>query len=130
MLCTYVCSMNMFYTSPRRTDRSTTILQCSLKSSMLTPKIYSLRNIFPNGLPISAQNRPSFVPVYVSVLGLGLTDRSQPMRSSACSADAADVELVSQQEPHFTLFSSFGHTISQQRIVKTSQMTLRDFSMK
>ena len=31
------------------------------------------------------------------MLGLGLTDRSQPIRSSACSADAADVELVSQQ---------------------------------
>ena len=27
----------------------------------------------------------------------GLTDRSQPIRSSASSADPADVELVSQQ---------------------------------
>ena len=32
VLCTYVCSMNTFYTSPRRTDRSTTVLQCSLRS--------------------------------------------------------------------------------------------------
>ena len=62
----------------------------------------------------SALSRPSFVPVCVSVLGLGLTnrtqpirssacsadlgliDQSQPIRSSACSADATDVELVSQ----------------------------------
>ena len=49
---TCVCSMNTFYTSPRRTDRSTIVLQCSLKSSTLTPKIYSLRNIFPNDLPV------------------------------------------------------------------------------
>ena len=35
--------------------------------------------------------------ICVLVLSLGLTDRSQPIRSSACSADAADVELVSQQ---------------------------------
>ena len=49
---TFVCSMNTFYTSPRRTDRSTIVLQCSLKSSTLTPKIYSLRNIFPNDLPV------------------------------------------------------------------------------
>ena len=49
---TCVCSMNTFYTSPRRTDRSTIVLQCSLKSSTLTPKIYSLRNILHNGLPV------------------------------------------------------------------------------
>ena len=75
-----------------------TVLQCSLKSSALTPKIYSLWNIFSNGLPVSALNRPSFVLVCVSVLGLGLTDRSQPIRSSASSADAADVELVCQHQ--------------------------------
>ena len=40
----YVCSVHtcvqwtLFYTSPRRTDRSTAILQCSLKSSTLIPK--------------------------------------------------------------------------------------------
>ena len=39
VLCTYVCSMNTFYTSPSRTARSITVLQCSLKSSTLTPKI-------------------------------------------------------------------------------------------
>ena len=81
---TCVCSMNTLYTSPRRTDRSTTVLQCSLKSSTLTPKF--------NGLPVSAPNRP----FYASVCVPGLTDRSQPIRSSTCSADPADVELVSQ----------------------------------
>ena len=94
--------MNTFYTSPRRTDKSTTVPQCSIMSSTLTPKIYSLRNIFPNGLSVSTPNRPSFAPVCVSVLGLGLTYRSQPIRSSASSAKPADVDLVSQ---HFT----YGH---------------------
>ena len=58
----------------------------------------------------SAPSRPSFVPVCVSVLGLGLTDRSQPIRSSACSADAADVELVSQHplKLNLGLFRIFG----------------------
>ena len=42
----------------------------------LTPKIYSLRNIFPNGLSVSAPNRPSFIPVCVPVHVLSLTDRS------------------------------------------------------
>ena len=52
ILLTCVCSMNTFYTSPRRTDRSTTVLQCSLKISTLTPKISSLRNIFPRGVAL------------------------------------------------------------------------------
>ena len=85
-LYTCVCSMNMFYTTPRWTDRSTIVLQCSLRSSTLTPKIYSR---------FSAPNRPSFTPVCVSVLSR--TDRSQQIRFSASSADPADVELVSQQ---------------------------------
>ena len=37
---------------------------------------------------------PVCAPVYAPDL---LTDRSQPIRSSACSADPADVEFVSQQ---------------------------------
>ena len=41
----------------------------------------------------------SYAPVCVQVYILGLTDRSQPIWSSACSTDPADVELVSQQEP-------------------------------
>ena len=76
--CIHMCSMNMFYTSPRRTDRSTIVLQCSLRAPTLTPKIYSSRH--PGSLHRT-----------------GLTDRSQPIRSSASSADPTDVELVSQQ---------------------------------
>ena len=82
--CTYMCLMNTFYTSPRRTDRSTIVLQCSLKSSTLTPK-----NIFLAGY---LSSRPPG-----SLHRTGLTDRSQPIRSSASSADPADFELVSQQ---------------------------------
>ena len=49
--CTCVCSINTFYTSPRRTDRSTIVLQCSLRAPTLTPKIYSSR--------FSTQNWPN-----------------------------------------------------------------------
>ena len=55
--------------------------------------------MFPDGLPVSTPNWPAFAPVYVSVLGLGLTDRSQQIRCSVFSADAVDVELVSQHSP-------------------------------
>ena len=80
--CTCVCSMNTFYTSPRRTDRSTIVLQCSLMSSTLTPKIYSLRNIFPNDLPVLCT-----ISVFLRTdLHLGRTDlrlntRPRPHRS-------------------------------------------------
>ena len=48
-----------------------------IKSPYTNSQIYSSRNIFPNNL----------------------TDWSQPIRSSASSADPADVELVSQHRP-------------------------------
>ena len=69
--------MNTFIQVLRRTDKSTIVLQCSLKSSTLTPKIYFLRNIFPNGLPVSTPSRPSFAPVCVPVHVLG-PNRSGP----------------------------------------------------
>ena len=97
--------MNTFYTSPRGTDRSNTVLQCSLKSSTLTPKLYSLRNIFPNDLPVSALNRPSFVPVCVSVLGLGLTDPVLGLLSR-CSACLSTLPL----KLNLRLFGIFGLT--------------------
>ena len=72
---TCVCSMNTFYTSPRRIDRSTIVLQCSLKRSTLTPKIYSLRNIFPNRLPVLC-TEPAFLRT-----GLRTGLRIRPNRS-------------------------------------------------
>ena len=88
--------MPKFYTSPFRTDRST-----DSTSMLIKELLHKLPNIFlteylSNGLLVSAPNQPSYAPVCVSVHVLGLTDRSQPIWSSACSADAADVELVSQ----------------------------------
>ena len=77
-----------FYTSPKRTDRSTDSTSMLIKSPYTNSQIYSSRNIFPNDLPVYA---------------LGLTDRSQPIRSSASSADPADVELVSQHSPQAQL---------------------------
>ena len=55
-----------------------------IKSSYTNSKIYSSRNIFTDVLPVLCTE-----PV--------LTDRSQPIRSSASSADPAVVEVVSQQ---------------------------------
>ena len=59
----------------RRTDRSTIVLQCSLKSSTLTPKIYSLRNILHNGLPVLC-TEPAFLRT-----GLRTSLRTRPNRS-------------------------------------------------
>ena len=96
-LFTCVCSLNTFYTSPFRTDIST-----DSTSMLIKELLHKLPNIFlmeylSNGLPVSRPNRPSFAPVCIPVHVLGLTDRSQPIRSSTSSANAADVELVSQQ---------------------------------
>ena len=79
-----------------------TVLQCSLKSSYKNSQIYSSRNIFPTASRFTHRSGPSYAPVSVPVSALGLTDRSQPIRSSASSADAADVELVSQQKSNVT----------------------------
>ena len=92
-----VCSMHTFIQVLTRTDRITIVLQCSLRAPTLTPKY------IPSGISLlassrfSAQNRRIRSVPTDSVLGL--TDRSQPIRFSASSADPADVELVSQQ-PH------------------------------
>ena len=72
-----VCSMHTFIQVREGLTEVPTVLKCSLKSSYTNSQnIYSLRNIFPNGLPVSAPNRPSFAPVYVPVHVLGLTNRS------------------------------------------------------
>ena len=96
MLCTYVCSMNTFYTNPRRTDRSTTVLQCSLKSSTLTPKIYSLQNIFPNGLPVSASRySASASPIGPNRYGPRLAQPMRPMLSLSLNSNALEYLQVS-----------------------------------
>ena len=81
-----VCSMHTFIQVLTRTDRSTIVLQCSLRAPTQTPKY------IPYGISFFAS---PIGPKTNSVLGL--TDRSIPTRSSASSADLADVELVSQQ---------------------------------
>ena len=99
--------MNTFYTSPRRTDRSTIVLQCSLRAPTLTPKIYSLRNIFTNDLPVLC-TEPAFLRT-----GLRTGLRTRPNRS--VPTDPADVELVSQ---HFmALVMSFRIQIFSYHIV-------------
>ena len=92
----YICVFNEhFYTSPRRTDRSTDSTSMLIKSSYTNSQIYSSRNIFPNGLPVYAPIWP-----YLRT-GLHTNLRIRPNRSvptSTSSADPADVELVSQQK--------------------------------
>ena len=77
-----------------RTDRSTIVLQCSLRAPTLTPKYIPRGISFLASSRFSAQNRPNRSVPTDSVLGL--TDQSQPIRFSASSGDPADVELVSQ----------------------------------
>ena len=83
--------MNTFYTSPWGSDKSIDSTSMLIKELLHKPPNIFLTEYLSNGLPVSAPNRPSFAPVHV----LGLTDRSEPIRSSASSADPADVELVS-----------------------------------
>ena len=96
-----------------RTDRSTIVLQCSLRAPTLTPKyipsgISSFASFASFGslcrTGISDRSQPTRYSV------LGLTDRSPPTRYSASSADSADVELVSQQV-YTPLRSRFTHPI-------------------
>ena len=73
-----VCSMHTFIQVLTRTDRSTIVLQCSLRAPTLTPKY------IPSGISLlassrfSAQNRRIRSVPTNSVLGL--SDRSQPIR--------------------------------------------------
>ena len=83
-----------------------------IESSYTNSQLYSSRNIFPNGLPVYA---------------FGLTDRSQPIRSSASSADLADVELVSQ---HFvtTMCNALATTVKYYKV--TSSIRPKDAQRK
>ena len=90
--------MNTFIQVLFRTDRST-----DSTSMFIYEPLHKLPNIFlaeylSDGLPISAPIRPSYAPVCVPVYAPGLPDRSQPIHSSACSANLDDVKLVSQQK--------------------------------
>ena len=73
-----------------------TVLQCSFMNPYTNSQIYSLRNIFLMASRFPHRSGPSYTPVCIPVYALGLTDQSQPIRSSACSIDSADVELISQ----------------------------------
>ena len=57
-------------------------------------QIYSSAEYLSDGLPLSAMIRPLLCTRFTH--RSGLTDRSQPIRSSTCFADPDDVELVTQ----------------------------------
>ena len=80
-----------------------TVLQRSLKSPYANSQIYSSRNICPMASRFPHRSGLLYAPVCVPVYAPGLTDRSQQIRFSACSADPADVEFVSQQGASFHL---------------------------
>ena len=100
MLCTSYVFSEHFYTSSYG-------LTGVLKSTSML--IYGPLNILPNIFPcgISVQWPPGLRTDPASSLRTrlthwfthrsGLTDRSKPIRFSACAADPANVELVSQQ---------------------------------
>ena len=69
-----------------------TILQCSFMSPYTNSQIYSLVEYLSTGLPV-------YTPIRTLVAHQsGLTDRSKPIQFSACTADPANVELVSQHQ--------------------------------
>ena len=107
-LYTYVCSMNTFIQVLEGLTEVLTVLQCSLRAPTLTPKYIPHRISFLTASRFPHRSGPTYAPVCVPVYALGLTDWSQPIWSSASSADPADVELVSQQVPG--LFGIFGLT--------------------
>ena len=88
-----VCSMNTFIQVLFGLTEVLTVLQCLLKSPYTISQIYSLRNIFPMASRFPHRSGLSCAPVCVPVYALGLTDRSQPIQSSACSADALSLSL-------------------------------------
>ena len=125
-----ICVFNEpFYTSPRTQGLTEvlTVLQCSLRAPTLTP------NYIPHGISFLTASRfthrsgPTYAPVCVPVYAFGLTDRSQPIRSSASSADLADVELVSQ---HFvtTMCNALATTVKYYKV--TSSIRPKDAQRK
>ena len=91
-----MCSVNTFIQVLYGLTEILTVLQYSLKSPYANSQIYFSRNICPMAYRYPHRFSPSYAPVCIPVYALGLTDQSQLIRSSACSADPEDVDLVSQ----------------------------------
>ena len=94
-----------FHTSPYGLTEVLVVLQCSFMSPYTNSQIYSLRNICLMASRFPHRTGLCYAPVCVPVYAPDLTDRSQPIRSSSCSADPTDVELVSQ---HSGFWCGFG----------------------
>ena len=73
--------------------------------------LHLLPNIFPRGIsvwwPPGLRTDWAFV-VHRFTHRSGLTDRTQPIQFSACTADPANVELVSQHSPSSSTWGSSG----------------------
>ena len=97
-VCTSYVFSEHFYTGPYGLTEIPTILQCSLKSPYTNSEIYSYAEYLSDGLPVPTPIRPFLHTGLHNGLRIWSdpTDRSQPIGSSACSADGTDVELVSQ----------------------------------
>ena len=90
-----MCSVRTFIQVHTDWQKYWHVLQCSLTELSTHSQIYSLAEYLSDGLLVYALIRP------LLRTGLhtrfGLTDRSQPIRFSACTTNPANVDLVSQQ---------------------------------
>ena len=95
----------------------------------LKERLHKLQNIFL--MEYLSLRHPSVPTDSV----LGLTDRSLPTRSSASSADSADVELVSQQQPMTTLTQCYvtstqrthSDTDTQRKVIQITQIDAKRY---
>ena len=96
-----MCSMSTFYTSPYGLTEVLTRTSMLITELYTNPKIYSFAEYLSNGLAVYAPLRFLIAHRFAHrfTLQSGLTDRSQLIRFSACTADPANVALVSQ---HFS----------------------------
>ena len=116
-LCAYVCSTNTFYTTPRRTDRNTTVLQCSLRSIYTNSQKYipcgissltASRFLHRIGLPShrrASRYSASASPIGPNRSGPQLLQPMRPMLSLSLNSSRIDVLLInlSSTSLHTTL---------------------------
>ena len=102
MLCTSYVFSEHFYTSPYGLTEVLTRTSMLIKEPSYTnSQIYSHAEYLSDGLSVSAPIRPFLRTGLRTGLRTwsGPNDWSQLIRFSVCSADSADVELVSQHSP-------------------------------
>ena len=105
-----MCSVSTFIQVHTDWQKYWQVLQCSLTKLYTYSQIYSLVEYLSDGLPVYAPIRPLLRTCLCTRFThrSSLTDRSQPIRFSACTIDPTNVELVSQQVPHIDFLELHG----------------------